>query len=165
MNNNNLIIIPCVAPENERRNGIIYCIYHNTNQGMFYIGSTFKTLRDRLNKHISDSKRSYKTSKFYQYVNQFSWEQFSAFVYEEMRYVTDVELRIREGLYAKFYNSPLNSCIAGNNYNEDGQLLTNQEYREKTKEHKTAQQKEYRERTKEHITEHKHEYYETNKDI
>jgi len=143
MNNNNLIIIPCVAPENERRNGIIYCIYHNTNQGMFYIGSTFSTLRDRVSGHVSDSKRS--NNKFYQYVNQFGWNNFSSFIYEEIKYVTDGELRYREGQYQLFYNSPLNSCIAGNNYNEFGQLLTDKEYRDKTKEHRSKHYKEWRE--------------------
>src|SRR6266853_2171321 len=141
--NNQHFIIPCVAPDNERRNGIIYCIYHNTNQSMFYIGSTFQTLRDRIKGHISDSKRS--NNKFYQYVNQFGWENFSSYVYEELKYVTDVELRIREGLHIKFYNSPLNSCISGNKYNEiSGQLLTDKQYRDKTKEHRSKHYKEWR---------------------
>ena len=57
--------ISCIAPENERRNGIIYKIFHNEDQNIFYIGSTFKMLRDRIKGHIQNSKQNYKNNKFY----------------------------------------------------------------------------------------------------
>ena len=49
-------VVPCVRPEDERRNGIIYKIFHNENENMFYIGSTFTMLRDRIKAHITNSK-------------------------------------------------------------------------------------------------------------
>ena len=44
----------------------IYKIFDSEHPDMFYIGSTYTTLKQRLSKHKTDSKT--RTSKFYKYI-------------------------------------------------------------------------------------------------
>src|SRR5438552_1423835 len=103
-------IIPRIAQTTNDEMVLFIEIFHNTAQSMFYVGSTFKMLRDRMSAHISDCKRTNNT--FYQYVNQFGWDNVCSDNYEEMKYVTEGELRYREGQYQKLYDPPLNTYIA-----------------------------------------------------
>src|SRR6266853_6610463 len=151
MNINNLInsnqAISCVPDNQVRKDGIVYMIYKVDDTKWFYIGSTFKTLRDRINGHINASK--VKHLKLYDFVNQYGWNMFNAQVLEEVKFVTRGQLLKREGDYQMFYKPTLNTNIAGNMLDEYGNPLTNKQYREKNLEH---------------FKEISHKYYEANKD-
>jgi len=152
MNINSLInaneAVSCVPDNSIRRDGIVYVIYKMDDTKTFYIGSTFKTLRDRIMYHRIASRNG-SNMKLYNCVNQFGWEMFNSQVLEQVKFVTRGELLKREGDYQLFYKPILNTNIAGNCLDEYGNLLT---------------KKEYRENNAEHIKERKHEYYENNKD-
>src|ERR1700722_3209390 len=110
MNFNYNETISCVPDNNIRRNGIVYVIYKCDDNKVFYIGSTFKTLSERVSKHKNLSKR-YITNKFYEYVNQFGWEYFNAQVLEYVNFVTRGQLVKREGEYQIFYKPCLNTNL------------------------------------------------------
>src|SRR6266853_2015347 len=166
MNINNLInsneAISCVPDNQVRKDGIVYMIYKVDNTNWFYIGSSFKSLAERVRAHRYHANES--NSKFYNFVNQYGWHMFNAQVLEEVKFVTRGQLLKREGDYQLFYKPTLNSLIAGNYFDENGILLSKYEYRQRNKEHISEYRKQYRKNNIDYITQRKHEYYESNKD-
>ena len=77
--------------------GIIYAII---DDGYFYIGSTKRTLLERIGEHIAASKSKSKNSKFYRYINNIrgGWEDI-IITLETIECHTDKELRKKEDEY------------------------------------------------------------------
>lgn len=81
--------------------GIIYAIVDN---GYFYIGSTTKSLEERMYMHINASnKSSYKYSKLYKYINDIrgGWENIIYIPLETINCNTLRELENKEYYYIK----------------------------------------------------------------
>ena len=78
--------------------GIIYAII---DDGYFYIGSTKRTLLERIGEHIASSKSKSKNSKFYRYINNIrgSWVDIIIITLETIECDTDKELRKKEDEY------------------------------------------------------------------
>src|SRR6266853_4867995 len=99
MNINNLInsneAISCVPDNQVRKDGIVYVIYKVDDTKVFYIGSSFKTLTERIRAHVQHSK--VKDFALYNFVNQYGWDMFNSQVLEHVKFVTRRELYKREG--------------------------------------------------------------------
>ena len=78
--------------------GIIYAII---DDGYFYIGSTKRSLVERLVEHIEDSKSKSKNTKFYRYINNVrgNWDDIIIITLETIECETDKELRKKEEEY------------------------------------------------------------------
>ena len=78
--------------------GIIYAII---DDGYFYIGSTKRTLLERIGEHIAASKSKSKNSKFYRYINNIrgGWEDIIIITLETIECDTDKELLKKEDEY------------------------------------------------------------------
>jgi len=78
--------------------GIIYAII---DDGYFYIGSTKRTLLERIGEHIAASKSKSKNSKFYRYINNIrgGWEDIIIITLETIECDTDKELLKKEYQY------------------------------------------------------------------
>ena len=103
--------------------GIIYAII---DDGYFYIGSTTKSIEERINKHISESRT--KKIKLYDYINKVrkGWEDIIYIILEEVE-CTEKELHNKEYQYIKtnYNNFSLNKikddkqgCIIRNYINK-----------------------------------------------
>ena len=85
--------------------GIIYAII---DDGYFYIGSTTKSVLERLGFHIIDSKKkSSKYSKLYKYINEIrgGWENIIYIILEEVQCENIHELKRKEYDYIKPHTS------------------------------------------------------------
>ena len=93
--------------------GIIYC-FHCIPTGKKYIGMTEKTLKHRVNQHINNVKRNYKTCrKFYNSVRKYGIDSFIIGIIEECDHIV---LKEKEKYYIeKFdtYKNGLNSTLGG----------------------------------------------------
>jgi Uri superfamily endonuclease len=81
--------------------GIIYAIVDN---GYFYIGSTTKSLEERMYTHMSDCKKKLnKYSKLYSYINNIrgGWENIIYIILEEIECETITQLKKKEYDYIK----------------------------------------------------------------
>ena len=78
--------------------GIIYSII---DDGYFYIGSTKRTILERIGEHISDSNSKSKNSKLYRYINKIrnGWEDILVITLETIECETEDELRKKEEEY------------------------------------------------------------------
>ena len=79
--------------------GTIYAII---DEEYFYIGSTTKTLEERIEQHIKDSKtESKKYSKLYKYINNVrkSWDDILYITLEIVECNTEYELKKKEYSY------------------------------------------------------------------
>ena len=78
--------------------GIIYAII---DDGYFYIGSTKRTILERIGEHISDSNSKSKNSKLYRYINKIrnGWEDILVITLETIECETEDELRKKEEEY------------------------------------------------------------------
>jgi len=74
---------------------MISCIiYAIIDDGYFYIGSTKRTLLERIEEHITASKSKSKNSKLYRYINNIrgSWEDILVITLETIECETEKEL-------------------------------------------------------------------------
>src|SRR6266853_2857277 len=97
MNINNIInsneAISCVPDDSIRKDGIVYVIYKVDDNKYFYLGSSFKTLQDRINEHMNSSRNITKNyMKLYNFVNQYGWYMFNSQLLEEVKFVTRGQL-------------------------------------------------------------------------
>lgn len=78
--------------------GIIYAII---DDGYFYIGSTKRSVSERIQEHISDSSSKSKNSKLYRYVNKIrnGWEDILVITLETIECETEEELCKKEEEY------------------------------------------------------------------
>lgn len=123
----------------------IYKIIDNTNNNV-YIGSTCKTLKERLSKHQSDFK-SYSNGK-YHYVYSFKILQNNDYEIQLIELYpcgSKQELIKREGYHIKSLEC-VNKCVAGR---------TNAEYRMDNKKETSKASKKYYETNKNEISEYK----------
>jgi hypothetical protein len=134
--------------------GKIYKIIDNTN-GNVYIGSTTKTLNQRLSQHKCDYKnylngRCYRTSFEIIKNNDYRIELIKYVIYKDK-----IELHQRERYYIEN-----DICV-----NHRLPSRTKKEYCNNNKEYKKIYDKEYRVDNKEYIKEQKKEYYKERKNI
>ena len=133
----------------------IYKIVSNKTDKV-YIGSTWKTLKDRLINHKCDYKRwlkninnDYKTS-----YEMLELDDYKIRLIEDFPCTTKQDLKLREGYYIKELD-----CV---NYNVAGR--TKKETRAIFYENNKEYNKIYREKNKEEIAEKNSKYYENNKE-
>ena len=94
-------------------NGKIYCLSYNN---LYYIGSTYKTLDERVKLHIKDFKYSKPKTNSYKIINLSM--NFKSYIIEHYSCNSRKELEKREGFYIKKYkklygNNCVNKNIAG----------------------------------------------------
>ena len=134
--------------------GRVYVIKsHQTDK--VYIGSTMKTIEQRLRSHKFNYKNYLKG--MYAYVSSFEIIQHDdAFIelLEEVNIENKQELHKIEGKYIKKMDC-VNHCIAGRSVKE---------WREDNKEQISEKGKEYRDANKERILEYRKDYYQDNKE-
>lgn len=90
--------------------GIIYAIIDNE---YFYIGSTTKTLEERIQQHIKQSKtKSTKYSKLYNYINNVrgTWDDIIYIPLETIECNTEYELKKKEYSYIQPHINDMN-CL------------------------------------------------------
>ena len=135
-------------------NSKIYKLICNKNN-LIYFGSTTKTLKQRLQNHVSKYKAwvngtaNYTTSFEIIKENDYCIE-----LVENVKCKTKVQLHARESFYIKS-NICVNKCIP---------LRTDSEYRLDNKEHIIEQQKEYNQKNKDVICNRQKEYRKNNKE-
>lgn len=87
--------------ETEYEEFILGRVYKLTNSfdDMYYFGSTFNTLEERLRQHITFANNGKKLSKMQQHFNKIGWENVSIELILEVPVKFDWELRIYESKY------------------------------------------------------------------
>ena len=144
--------------------GTIYVIYCKSNSDLFYIGSTFQTLKSRWNGHKSGYKK-YDNMKLYECmknnggIDNFNIEKLDCIICE-IDY-----LRRLEGKFIQFLKSPLNKRIDGRTKTEyyidnRNDILNNKKKYDNT--HK-QQKKQYNDTHKQQRKQYDHNRYLLNK--
>lgn len=161
-------------------NGKIYKLQHN--DGHFYIGSTYATLRGRLQKHKESCIRE-PQRKVYKHINN-EWDKVRILLIEEFSCETKQQLLKREDEYIqKELKNPLCLNCIGAVLNVEQRLEYNRqynpqyyeekredirqkqaEYYEENKEKIKEAVKEYRQENREQYLQSQREYYEKNKE-
>ena len=142
---------------NKYNDAKIYKLIDNTN-GNIYIGSTYKTLDERLKQHIKDYKRFINGK--HHIVTSFSIIENNDYIIELIELFpcnTKKELCFREGYYI-INTECVNRCIAGRTKNE-----YDEEYRETNKEKISQRNKEYYEANREKISQQRKQNRESKK--
>lgn len=152
--------------EDEVIYGRIYKIYKIDEPEKFYIGSTIKTLAERLSDHQNKSKNLDDNRIFYKAVREGDgWDNFQIELIQDYLCFNRDELRMKEDEYIRELKPCYNEMRAY--LSEEERKDFQKEYQEKHKEeiakYKKEYNKEYRERHKEKITKYRKEYYEKNK--
>jgi len=148
------------------QNAKIYCIKNNLDNNV-YVGSTTKTLSQRMAKHRNAMKKHPNTG-LYSKMNELGSDQFYIELIEEYPCDNLEQLRKREGKFIKKFGT-LNKCIAGRTKkehytdNKDTVLAKVKAYQEANKDTIKAKQKEYREANRDQIRAQKKQYKEANK--
>lgn len=129
-------------------------IYKITNADMLpYIGSTTRTLKQRLGDH--------RTAKDCSAVTLLNGNE-SIILLEEFEYLNEIEIKIKE----QYYLDLIPNCNQVRAYNSvEDTLKYHAEYREKNKEQIAIKGKKWREKNKEHIAVRNKEHEKKNKDI
>ena len=131
--------------------GKIYTI--TCEDGAVYVGSTYKTLKERLQRHTNDERCS-----MYKYIhNNYDgdWSKCKINLYENYPCNSKEELSVREGEITRLIGT-INHRIAGRSHKE--YINDNKDYFDKY-------HQEYRDNNKEIIAERHKNYYEKNKEI
>ena len=141
--------------------GKIYKILNNIDDNV-YVGSTVKTLSQRMAQHRSATKIK-QHNKLYKHINELGVENFYIELIENYSCNDVYELRAREGHFIREI-ATLNNCIAGRTqkeyletHKEEKQLYDNK-YRAEHIEKKKLYDKQYNENNKEYIKEYKKKY-------
>ena len=155
--------------------GKVYKISCKSDPSLVYVGSTTKSLRDRLRSHRKDCRKMQINMKLYQHVNN-DWSNWKIELIEEVQYEDKKQLYEREGHYIKSI-STLNHRIAGRDkkqWCEDNKESIqeyqkqwredNKEYNKQWREDNDEYFKRYNEDNKESIQEYNKQYYEDNKE-
>lgn len=134
--------------------GYIYKIFHEDekNDTVFYIGSTFKELEERLSQHIAMSKcekHSAYFSKFYKYVRDKCEEGFKIEAVKAVDVPDRKDLRMEEEKIRKLLSPELNTISAYRSVEDDKQK--NKDYYEKNKEKYRHYYAEYYRKNKEKL--------------
>ena len=151
--------------------GRVYKIYFNKN---IYIGSTFKTLNERFNRHKYDykcwlNKKRNDKCEIYPYFLQFGIENFKIELIKEYEVCDKYHLQAYEQLWInKLDCVNKNSSFKIKKLSDKEYCKKNKErikqYREDNKERIKQYQKQYREDNKERIKEHQKQFYQDNKE-
>jgi len=155
-----------VAP-NKYNNSKIYKICSNLSDKI-YIGSTTKTLSQRLKIHIKDYKHYLKTNtKYLTSIEIIKLGDFSIVLIEECNFNTQQQLFRREGEIIKLnIHNVVNMLIAGRTKEE--YVVDNKEhvveYRKKFYNDNKEQSKQYKIDNKEKLVEQRKQYYNDNKE-
>jgi hypothetical protein len=134
------------------QNAKIYKIVDNTNYNV-YVGSTCKTLNERLKKHLSDHKR-YLNNKRNDNISSFEILKNNDYKIEliELYPCNDKnELLIKERYWTNQEINCINKVKNQGIWNEIGKREYDKEYRELNKEYIKEQRKAYREKNKKEI--------------
>ena len=150
--------------------GIIYKIESKTGEGKCYVGSTVKTLTNRLSKHKDHYKywKEHKTNyvRSADIFDLYGINNCHIVLLETFECETKSELRVKEGYYIKMLDT-VNKYIAGRTekeYNEDNReiiLLRKKLYDQNHKQ----ERKEYYNKNKERIKNQIKEWISKNKEI
>jgi group I intron endonuclease len=165
---------------NQYSEGKVYKIT-NTQNDEIYVGSTCRSLKVRMSKHISTSK-TLKQMKLYQAFNKYGAENFEIELLQSYSNITVCELRKHEQRYIHDLNPTYNTYDAvkdivyyknyTKNYNQNYQAQNKdilrekkREYHEKNKETIREKQKVYHKQNKDKLKKQRQEYYIKNADV
>ena len=132
-------------------NGKIYLVKCKYNKDLIYIGSTKKTLGERLNGHRNSTK---KNSTSLHNVVQGDWDNWYIELYENYPCYNKYQLRRREGEVIRLI-ATINKCVAGR---------TKTEYRQDNRDRILEREKQYRQDNRDRILEQKKNYANDNRD-
>ena len=138
--------------DNKYSNGKIYRL-QNTINNHFYIGSTCKTLTERLSKHKSQAKAS--PRPVHHCFNTVGWSNVEIILLENFPCQNKLELLKQERYWIEQLNPTLNIDVPSR---------TRAEWIEENKDYFVEYQKQYREHHKEELAKQQKEYYDVNKD-
>lgn len=159
---------------NKYAQGKIYKLT-NTIDDLIYVGSTYRNLKKRFQKHKEDAKL--KKSKVYTHLNKIGWENVSIELLEDYPCQSKAELCTREREYIEQLQAALNNNIPIRKADE--LYETNRIYREKNKDiikekkrlyrianhdKELARGKVYRENNRDKVAEKNRRYYENNRE-
>jgi hypothetical protein len=146
--------------------GKIYTIRCKTNNEYIYVGSTCKTLSQRIAGHRHHSKQ-FPSKMFYSKVED--WNDWYIELYQDFPCERKEQLAKKEGEVIRQIGT-LNQLIAGRNLEEwkdeggrEKRQIYNQLYRDKNKEKLSDDKKQYYIDNKEKLDEYFENYYETHK--
>lgn len=141
--------------DNKYQNAKIYKLYSDETD-MVYIGSTTKTLKQRLGEHLRGYSAWLKGNK--NYVSSFEILKYADYyieLIEDYPCETKKELERREGKIIKTFENAVNKIIAGR---------SKKEYCIDNKDKIAERNKRYRDNNKDKIAEYQRQHYEDNKD-
>lgn len=137
--------------------GRIYKISCKSDPNLVYVGSTTKSLRDRLSIHKCDCRKMWFNAKLYQQIIDNDWSDWEMELIEEVQFEDKNDLRKREGEYIQSIGT-LNIKIAGRDRKESCK-----QYRENNRDKIREINKQYREDNKDEIKKYHRDVYNANK--
>jgi len=146
--------------------GHIYKIICNLDNLFCYIGSTFKSLNERLEKHKNDYKNYNGTISIHKYFDKYGIDNFKIILIKTYNVIRIDEndrkhLEAYETLWICKTINCVNKQLPFNPLKKEQQ----KKYREENRETIAVKKKEYREKNKETIAEKQKEYRQKNKEI